>query len=233
MKVNGYTTKPNAKLKGANLRGANLRCADLSNIDLKGANLRGANLEDVDLYGADLGGADLYRANLRHADLRQADLYRADLIGANLKGADLNGADLRDADLRHADLYRANLRGADLGGADLTDVKVDKNTKGYYLICPKKGAFIAYKKCQCNVIVTLKVLASSKRSSATTKKCRCSKAEVVEISNGEKVAYSTHDHDFKYELGKMVEVKDFDNDRWVECGSGIHFFMTKKEAEKY
>ncbi|MCK9447299.1 DUF5758 domain-containing protein [bacterium] len=31
----------------------------------------------------------------------------------------------------------------------------------------------------------------------------------------------------------MVEVKDFNQNRWIECTSGIHFFMTKEEAIKY
>jgi len=30
-----------------------------------------------------------------------------------------------------------------------------------------------------------------------------------------------------------LEIKDFDINRWNECASGIHFFITKQEAVDY
>lgn len=30
-----------------------------------------------------------------------------------------------------------------------------------------------------------------------------------------------------------VEVKNFDKNRWNECSTGIHCFITKREAELY
>ena len=44
---------------------------------------------------------------------------------------------------------------------------------------------------------------------------------------------SNHDENFIYEVGKMVEVEDFDDDRWNECSTGIHFFITRDEALNY
>ena len=44
---------------------------------------------------------------------------------------------------------------------------------------------------------------------------------------------SSYDDKFIYEVGKIVEVKDFDLMYNVECSSGIHFFWTKEEAEDY
>jgi uncharacterized protein YjbI with pentapeptide repeats len=156
------------------------------------------------------------RANLQDADLRDADLR-----GADLRGATLRGADLRDADLRDADLRGAYLRGA----------KVDYNTQGYHLSCPEEGEFIAWKKCEGNVIVKLLIPADAKRSSATSLKCRASKAKVLEIVGDNAVAYSTYKRSFAYKVGEMVEVADFDEDRWNECSSGIHFFMNRAAAE--
>ena len=132
-------------------------------------------------------------ANLRGADLRDADLLGADLRSANLpdadlRGANLRGADLRDADLRGANLYNANLRGANLHGADLRDarnvdkVAWDRHTAFYPLQCPGTGSFIGYKKA-IGKIVMLEICADAKRSSATSRKCRCSKAKVLSITN--------------------------------------------------
>ncbi len=48
-------------------------------------------------------------------------------------------------------------------------------------------------------------------------------------------AYSLYDRNFVYRQGRMIYPKDFefDTDRNVVCGPGIHFFRTKKEAYDY
>jgi hypothetical protein len=129
------------------------------------------------------------------------------------------------------------LRGADLRGADLIDSLANECTSFYWLSCPETGEFTAYKKCIGGAIVTLLITADAKRSSATTRKCRASKAVVVSIESksGEQLGRVESDHDskFVYEVGKTVEVTNFDEDRWNECSTGIHFFITRREAELY
>ena len=182
----------------------------------------------ANLRGADLYGADLREANLRGADLREANLSGADLYGANLSGADLCGADLRGADLR----------GADLCGADLREATYDETTAMYALACPEKGAFIGYKKAG-GYIIELRIAEDAKRSSATSRKCRCSKAKVLSITNLDgsktelKQVCSNYTPDFIYKLGETVEVNDFFEDRWKGCAPGIHFFITREEAVNY
>lgn len=176
------------------------------------------------------------------ADLRNAYLWNANLIGANLSYADLSGADLRDthlinADLSGADLTGADLRYADLRGADLIGIKTNIYTIGYNLACPEEGSFIGYKKAN-GCIVKLLILEDAKRSSATTCKCRCDKAKVLDIEDidtGEKVeeAYSDYDPEFIYKVGEIVSVDNFDGNRWSECAPGIHFFMDKEDAINY
>ena len=130
---------------------------------------------------------------------------------------------------------RADLCDADLRDADLRGAEANHHTSGYWLVCPETGEFTAYKKCRDELIVTLKIQADAKRSSATTRKCRASKAIVVDIedNNGVKFteAISNHDCEFVYRVGETVEVVDYDENRWNECSRGIHFFMSKREAE--
>ena len=236
-----------ANLRGANLRGANLRDANLGGADLRGANLIGADLRRADLRRADLRradliGADLIDANLRGANLGGADLGGANLGDANLRCANLIGADLIGADLRRADLIDANLRGANLGGAnlgdanlggaDLRDANCNENTAFFSMSCPDEGSFIGWKKAQYK-LVKLEITEDAKRSSATTLKCRCSKAKVLEIEGGLKSIASDRDSKFIYTVGEIVEVKDFDEDRWNECSTGIHFFINKEVAKRY
>ena len=236
-----------ADLRGADLRGANLEEADLRGANLREANLRGSNLRGTDLRYADLTEADLRDANLIGADLRDANLRGVYLTGSNLRGANLREANLRGsnlkwanlrgADLKWANLTEADLRGADLRGADLIDIKVDYMTVGYNMSCPEEGEFIGYKNAN-GCLIKLLILEDSKRSSATTAKCRCDKAKVLyikDIATGKKInkVESGYDKDFIYEVGEIVKVDDFDEDRWNECSNGIHFFVNKENAINY
>ena len=197
-----------------------------------------ADLSDADLSDAVLRGADLRGADLRDADLSGADLRRAVLRGADLRGAVLSGAVLRRADLSGADLSDADLSDADLSGADLRGVIYNERTAFFAMTCPEEGAFVGFKKAH-GYIVKLLVPDDAKRSSATTRKCRCSKAEVISITNADgsdadrTSIPSDRDPAFVYTVGEVVEVEDFDENRWNECAPGIHFFITRDEAVRY
>ena len=138
--------------------------------------------------------------------------------------ADLRGANLRGADLYKAVLYKAVLRGA-------------KNLN-FPIACPEKGRFTAFKKAGA-YIIELEIPSDALRSSSTTRKCRCSKAKVVSITNLDgtpsdiKSVASCHYLKFIYNLGETVEVANFDTNRWNECAPGIHFFITRQEAIDY
>lgn len=226
----------------------NLQGADLRDIDLRKANLRGANLQGVRLWGADLSFANLSYANLRDADLHNVNLYDANLHYADLCKTDLSYADfgwanlncteLSYANLYGADLLDANLSGANLNGAILDNVKYNENTSFFALQCPEEGSFIGYKKARGH-IVKLEILSDAKRSSATTRKCRCSAAKVLSITtfdgkdDGTQFISSGRDSNFVYRVGEIVRVDDFDENRWNECSTGIHFFITRNEAVEY
>ena len=207
--------------------------ADLRGADLRGADLRGANLGGANLYGANLGGADLRGANLGGANLGGANLYGADLYGANLGGADLRGADLGGADLRGANLRGADLRGANLGGANLYGAK---NFVFHCQVIPEEGEFIAYKKVQGGVVLTLLVPEYAGRVTPySDRKSRVSHAIPVRAERSGKPISETefrsmHDSEFVYRLGVVSEVKDFDDRRTEVCTRGIHVYATKAEA---
>ena len=226
-------------LRGADLRGADLRGADLRGADMTGADLRGADLRGADMTGAYLRNANLHCADLRGARLRGAcmtDAYmcRANLRGANLLAADLTGADLTGADLAGANLTLAKL--TDAGNADIITARAR--------ILPDEGDIIGWKKARdidgYPVIVKLLIPSDAQRSNSGGRKCRASKAKVLDMQdlNGNSLgpgakAYSTHDVSFAYKVGETVEVENFDPDRWNECTTGIHFFITRLEARRY
>lgn len=184
-----------------------------------------------------LNGEGGSRADLRGADLRCADLRCANLSNADLFGANLRGANLSDANLRNADLRNANLCRADLCGASIDQMMWNIYTVFYPLQCPESGSYIGYKKAS-GLVVELEIPADARRSSATSRKCRASKAKVLSITDingnpgGDQVR-SNFDPNFVYAIGETVEVTDFDDNRWNECSTGIHHFITRAEAVIY
>lgn len=242
-----------ADLRGADLTGAILNSANLMGADMRGVCLRGAHLidanlsyidlTDADLKCADLTGADLTGVNLRDADLQGANLYIANLYNANLQyaslvGANLYGAylccDLWCADLRGANLYAANLRGADLKDADLTGTSLFSMEEPYSEY--QKGKLltrdiIGYKKCRDNIIVTLLIPRGSIVFSINGKKCRTNHAKVIAIDGSDR-AISKWRY-MSYYVGDEITVYDFNCEYNKECAQGIHFFLTREEAENY
>ena len=200
------------------------------NVRLTWADLGGANLAGADLADANLSWANLKGANLKGANLKDANLYRANLAWATLERADLNFAFLKCADLTGAHLTGANLNAAHLNGA--------KNIPFIPLACPSEGAFVAWKKVEGKYLVKLQVPEDARRTSATTRKCRCDKAMVLEITSldGEKhydEVTNTNYNKTIYKVGEMVYPDSFDENRWRECSHGIHFFINKEEAINY
>lgn len=178
---------------------------------------------------ADLREANLYRADLREVDLREADLREVDLYGADLRGANLRGADLREADLYGADLREADLRGANLRGADLYEVDLHGADFPDYKIVPKEGSFIAFTATTKGVVKLLIPEDAKRLAPISSRECRASKVIVLE---GYPDAIGTIYKDFVYESGKTLEESDFNDDIRNPHSGGIHFFMTRKEAEK-
>ena len=155
----------------------------------------------------------------------------ADLAGADLTGANLSGAILRHADLTGANLISTNLSGANLSGANLTDTILDEKEqcrKGVMLTEP----MIGYKKSNEGKIITLEIPIGAKVFSINNNKRRTNKAKVIDMQ-GETELSSIHDNDFKYHVGDEIDIIDFNENYNVECGEGIHFFLTRKEAKNF
>ena len=157
--------------------------------------------------------------------------------------------------------------GAELYATTFTNCLADTHTSGFNLVCPEKGEYIAFKKArvyvykksgksatsdllnnkltgivvEMPVIIELRIPKDAKRSSATTRKCRASKAEVLSITSidGKKrykkaVASWSSASKFVYEVGKIVvPTNGYEENRWIECAAGIHHFITRDEAVAY
>jgi hypothetical protein len=196
---------------------------------LSGTNLSGTNLSEANLSWADLSGTNLSGTNLSEADLSWADLSGANLFRANLSGANLSWADLSGTNLSEADLYWAELSGA---------TNIPDSARLLTTIVPEDGPFFGWKKCRGEkgvgaVLVKVAIGSNARRSNATGRKCRAEYVKVLEVIGGE-VGFSSYDDGkTEYRKGQVVRCDHWEENRWIECGGGIHFFLTRAEAEKY
>jgi hypothetical protein len=137
---------------------------------------------------------------------------------ANLSWANLSGADLSGANLSGANLSRAYLSGVNLG---------------FRSIVPAVGTFTAFKKLRHGTIAEVQIPGNAQRVGGLTgRKCR---AEFVIVTNmfGATTDCSFYDPSVIYEVGRTITPSTWDNDIRIECAGGIHFFLSREEAEAY
>ena len=194
-----------------------------------------SEIEIKDVYG------EVIYAHTAWNNTLSKTLAQGVLDGASFLGADLHNADLRNANLQNIDLRRADLSGANFSGAYLVRAKlggafVDNTTMGLLPLCPSEGSFIAWTQAH-KWVIKLKVLEDSKRSSGTTLRARCSKAEVLDILDiqdwdGSPSHCSEVRSDcgrYVYKLGEIIEASDFDDDRFSGVG-GIPIYISRELA---
>jgi len=126
---------------------------------------------------------------------------------------------------------RANLTDANLTRANLAGAKGAALAIAQTRILPA-GELIGWKKCCNGVLVKLRIPADAKRSHAFGRKCRAECAEVLDVI-GNTRGVSMHDSSVRYCVGSVVYCDKWEPDWTIECGGGIHFFITREEAEAY
>lgn len=211
---------------------------DLSDLEFRDLDFRGKDLHNIDFrvcmfIDVIFDGADLSASSIENARLDGCSLRKVNFRKANMKGACMRGCDMTGCDISGADLYAAVLE-----KAVLTDIISSEATRWFRMHCPETGPILGYKKCVNDRLVQLLIPADAKRTSATLPSCRCSKAKVLTIKSFDDTeefdeAWSLVDENFVYRKGQWVEVKNFNEDRWFDSTTGIHFWLTKADAIGY
>ena len=113
--------------------------------------------------------------------------------------------------------------------ANLHDAKNSELAQAQTVLLPE-GNLVGWKKCKNNVIVKLLIPQKAKRSNATGRKCRAEYAQVLRVY-GAAEGLSDYDGKTAYRKGETITCDSWNPDRFVECGGGIHFYITRIEAE--
>lgn len=220
-----------------------------------------ANFTNTKIYGSSFSKCIFTHAYFPNAKLNNVAFWLCDMSYSFFAGAELYNSRFHVSDLSLARFTGASFYASEFSTSyidDICDLTNAENVPNIPMACPDTGSFIGWKKvslgidaevsknsvipnlCERFGIAKLLIPEYAKRSSATGRKCRCDKARVLEIQDldgnilDNVVAYSLHDPGFQYVAGKMIApTLPFEENRWEECASGIHFFITREEAVKY
>lgn len=248
-----------AVISDAKFKNAYMRCATLTGAKIHRSSFEGANLAEASFMDAAISHTNMEKTIMARADITGASLYVVLMCGADLSGASFEGSKLGHVNMRMAVLSSANFASAQIREsccfehahltnatfasasiwidtsfdfADLHGCEFDgeeKNRLGRILDRPVTG----YKKSMEGDIVTLEIPAGAIVFSVNNRKCRTNRAKVVD-TNGKPELSSIFDRGFKYRVGDEIVPKgEFDLMYNAECASGIHFFLTREEAERY
>lgn len=191
----------------------------------------------ISIYNYDLSNLLVENKCLNKISFINCNLSGSKFINCSFKNSNFCNCNLSDMNLETSNIKKCNFHKNILDNIIMPD---------YPMACPENGSFIGYKKVidindfTKHYILKLQIPADAKRSSATDKLCRCNKAEVLNIQNldGSPVdnilkVGSICNYKFIYKIGEMVEEPNFNECRWEECTSGIHFFVNRKDAVNY
>lgn len=248
-----------AKIDNVNFNKAYMRCATLTGAKINHSLFDGANLNEAHLSGATIFYTHMEGTRMARAVITDASLYVVHMGGANLENASFEGSKLGHVEMRMANIQSANFTSAGitescrfehahLTNANFTSASISKDTSfdfadlhgcefdgeernrlGRILDRPVTG----YKKSREGDIVTLEIPKGAVVFSINNNKCRTNMAKVTD-TDGKPELSSIFDKEFKYRVGdEIAPVGEFDLMYNIECASGIHFFLTREEAERY
>lgn len=232
------TTIAYSSMNNVVLTSSSIVNVNMTEISMQGTNLHKAIICESTIQGCDIKESNFERITLKHSTVSDSSLAKSNMKKADLGFANIVRCNLAFANLQDANVCSANLTQTGLMGANLTNLIWNSNTANFSMNCPEEGSFIGFKRAG-KYIVKLEILADAKRSSSTSRKCRCSAAKVLSITNidGSEAAVtevaSDFDHTFIYRVGEIVSSYSFDENRWKTCAAGIHFFITRDEAVNY
>lgn len=212
---------------------------------MRDSKFRGCVIEQSNFSYSDLLGASFFDCTFKNVIFHHANLCNTSFVNCIFENCAFQASNMFNCNLERCsftstNLCFTNLTKASICSCDMRDMETNEATMGFHNTCPEEGAFIGWKRVRDNKFVKLWISDEARRSSSTSRKCRCDKAFVLGIYDENKMflpnvtrVYSIHDESFVYEVNKVAHVDDFNENRWQECASGIHFFMTFEEAKQY
>ncbi len=237
----------NVDMTDAVLDDVDLRNGDISHSTLIRMKAKRANFINCLMWDNDFTGSVLCASCFIGTKLCDGKFIGADLSGCDLRCADIDYAHFDNAVLEEADLkwtdnsYWATFKNADMKNVDLKGSPIDdkavEGAKNLFIpmVCPEEGSFIAWKKCRDGKVIRLLIPEEAQRTGGSRESCRASEVEILNIFDGEKEceeAVCLYDDEIIYHKGERTKDKEEFDPSLLHDGTGIHFYITRAEAER-
>lgn len=239
-----YTIISNWNVKNVTFIGCTVDKTTIENSSFKDCVFIRNSFTNGSIKNSDFFCCDINNSNVPTTDFEKVLIINSTIVATNFIKSGFYNSFIKGTQISSCCFFRAHFNNTN------TDEIPTSSNAGLSLACPEVGSFIGYKKVRISKdgytsddieygIAKLMITEDARRSSATSLKCRCNKAKVLEILDfkGNKLSinkgYSVYDYTFEYEVGKMVSVDNFNEDRWKECATGIHFFTSFRDAVEY
>jgi uncharacterized protein YjbI with pentapeptide repeats len=256
----------NCTLNSVNMSGADICSAFFYNCTIIDGTLNNCKAEHLIFEKSTLSCSCLYKFNannsnfcqsfLKHLDVQDSTFEKTKFNHCNVNFSNFqrsifqktffdksyfNNCSFRCSVLKESISFDSSFPNCLLEDACILNVKHNNASFVIHSVCPSDGAFIAWKTIMFGKdihLIKLLIPEDAERSSSTTRKCRASKAVVLDIEN---LSKNTHVDEIVntryvatlYKVGEEVIPDSWDNNRWNECSHGIHFFITREEAINY
>lgn len=217
----------------------NLSCTKWERADILNTVFTNVKFTDTKFLTASIRESSFINCNLLNTEFTKCEFYELVFVGCDnnySKFRDNQGFDSITFDDMFVDVFNNTI---------VTD--------SYYpLRCPSDGVFIGWKRVKYSegfgkdrkyALIKLEIPEDAKRVSASSlfdRRCRCSKAKVLEIrdvdtnkSMNSVVNRNNEARKLRYVVGETVYPDSFNDNRWDACTHGIHFFINKQDALEY
>lgn len=246
-------------LNGLLLVNADLTDVDMSNLSICDAVFINCNLSYTKWEHADILNTVFTNCKFTDTNFLAASIRESSFINCNFLNTEFTKCEFYELVFVGCDNNYSKFR--DCQGFDsitFDDMFVDifghtVDTDSYYPVrCPSDGAFIGWKRVKYSqgygkdrkyALIKLEIPEDAKRISASSlfdRRCRCSKAKVLEIHDVDTneslnavVNYNNEARKLRYTVGETVYPDSFNDNRWDACSHGIHFFINKQDALEY
>ncbi len=252
-----------AKLHGTTFKNANIDTCGFSYVYCFVSSFKNANLYKVGSRNSTFFRCDFASSTINDSDFFLSDFESSRFKNALVYGSILSKCNLKiytdNTSFNRCNLNGSNINRLNDGSLDIINSKFDlvnisddlENVSGSYIEYRTgkilKEPIIGYKKCSKDkyfpqdlsdyiigfnsTIVTLEIPKDAIVFSINGNKFRTNKVKVISIDGADR-AYSCRGN-MSYYVGDEINISDFDCRYNVECSNGIHFFMTKEEADAY
>lgn len=254
-RTDGSEQLPHMDIAGVDLSGADLTEMWLPLLHFTECNLAYAEFDGAVLAQSSFIRCEFYHTSFRQADCRSTNFYNNKLRLVSFRGVMADKALFRKTVMRNAllekgsfvnarfegaDLSGSNVSYADFFGARLVGARLDSwegAEKARWLNPAPQGDLLGWGK-KSGHLVKMLIPSAAARSRATTRKHRAEYVKVLSIDGGDTDMIVHHRDSILfpktvYQVGRTTHADFWDDRRWVECGHGIHFFLSEYEAEHY